>query len=263
MIIEYEFWHGRSAGNICVPYIPLARGSGASRVKAKLSQFAQILLMEIDRVKYEADCVEVPLWEFPYVFAQSHCRWITSFQNDWSIQVVVGGSCSDTKTINTGVRQDSMLTPTLSILLIIDMLFIDNIRYYADGSVKAAGRYWIIVCLLTDSQGILHLWTVIILPSYHTKCVRCEPLQPRSFSVWYGALPKIFFIALLQLWNKLPYAGTTECYDMFFKRGFNRVRALLWQVATQMRTILALHKSTRSGQQLPLSGSKTRPAIKK
>ncbi|RVE40593.1 hypothetical protein evm_014757, partial [Chilo suppressalis] len=51
-----------------------------------------------------------------------------------SIKVAVDGACSDSKSVNAGIPQGCVLSPTLFLLHINDMLQIDGIHCYADDS---------------------------------------------------------------------------------------------------------------------------------
>ncbi|KAA5557033.1 hypothetical protein F3G48_33080, partial [Pseudomonas aeruginosa] len=52
--------------------------------------------------------------------------------------VVVDGSCSDPRTVNAGVPQGCVLSPTLFILHINDLLHTSGIHCYADDSTVDA-----------------------------------------------------------------------------------------------------------------------------
>merc|ERR1711980_49343 len=64
--------------------------------------------------------------------------FISSFLSDRSIAVVVDGHCSSSKSINSGVPQGSVLSPTLFLLFINDLLNLTHcpIHSYADDSTR-------------------------------------------------------------------------------------------------------------------------------
>ncbi len=69
-----------------------------------------------------------------YGFHPSLCTFISSFLSDRSISAVVDGHCSSPKSINSGVPQGSVLSPTLFLLFINDLLSCthSNLHTYAD-----------------------------------------------------------------------------------------------------------------------------------
>ena len=71
-----------------------------------------------------------------YGIYPSLCSFISSFLSDRSIAVVVDGHCSSPKPINCGVPQGSVLSPTLFLLFINDLLSLTqcSIHSYADDS---------------------------------------------------------------------------------------------------------------------------------
>ncbi|CAK1594040.1 unnamed protein product [Parnassius mnemosyne] len=83
-----------------------------------------------DRVWHKALLSKLPSYGLP----EKLCNWITSFLVDRSIKVVVDGACSDYKPINADVPQGCVLSPTLFLLHINDMLLTGNIHCYADDS---------------------------------------------------------------------------------------------------------------------------------
>ena len=87
-----------------------------------------------DRVWHKALLPKLPSYGPP----EKPCDWIASFLNERSIKVVVDGLCSLPKSINTGVPQGSVLSPTLFILHINDMLSSNNMRCYTNDSTGDA-----------------------------------------------------------------------------------------------------------------------------
>ena len=68
------------------------------------------------------------------------CAWLSSFLKDRSLQVAIDGFLSDTFTINAGVPQGSILSPTLFLLYINDLLVKTKnpIFSFADNSTLAS-----------------------------------------------------------------------------------------------------------------------------
>ncbi len=69
-------------------------------------------------------------------FYPSLCTFILSFLSDRSIATVVDGHCSSSKPINSGVPRGSVLSPTLFLLFINDLVILTQclIQSYADDS---------------------------------------------------------------------------------------------------------------------------------
>ncbi|CAG5046898.1 unnamed protein product [Parnassius apollo] len=87
-----------------------------------------------DRVWHKALLSKLPSYGLP----EKLCDWITSFLADRSIKVVVDGASSDCKPINAGVPQGCVLSPTLFLLHINNMLQTRNIHCYADDNTGDA-----------------------------------------------------------------------------------------------------------------------------
>ncbi len=85
-----------------------------------------------DRVWHKSLLSKLP----SYGFYPSLCVFISSFLSGRSISAVVDCYCSKLKSINSGVPQGSVLTPTLFLLFINDLLSITDcpIQSYADDS---------------------------------------------------------------------------------------------------------------------------------
>lgn len=85
------------------------------------------------------------------------CKWVASFLSGRSIRAVVDGSCSVSMVIrvSAGVPQVSVLSPTLFLLHINDMLPIEGIHCYADdstGSTFYSGRAIIPYSVVVESR---------------------------------------------------------------------------------------------------------------
>lgn len=134
---QYGFRHGRSAGDLLV-YLT-HRWAEAIESKGEALAVSLDIAKAFDRVWHRALLSKLPSYGLP----ESLCNWVSSFLSERSIKVVVDGACSDTKPINAGVPQGSVLSPTLFILHINDMLQTSNIHCYADdstGDALYAGR---------------------------------------------------------------------------------------------------------------------------
>ncbi len=85
-----------------------------------------------DRVWHKSLLSKLP----SYGFYHSLSTFISSFLSDRSISDVVDGHCSTPITINSGVPQGSVLSPTLFLLFINDLLSCthSNLHAYADDS---------------------------------------------------------------------------------------------------------------------------------
>lgn len=69
-----------------------------------------------------------------YGLPEGLCNWVASFLSGRCIKSVIDGFCSESMPINAGVPQGSVLSPTLFIIHINDMLQISGLHCYADDS---------------------------------------------------------------------------------------------------------------------------------
>ena len=83
-----------------------------------------------DRAWHESLIFKLP----SYRFYPSLCTFISSFLSDHSITDVVDGHCSSPKTINSGVPLGSVISPTLFLLFINNLVNLTQcpINSYAD-----------------------------------------------------------------------------------------------------------------------------------
>lgn len=129
---QYGFRRRRSAGDLLV-YLAhkwaeaIENGGEALAVSLDVAK-------AFDRVWHKALLSKLPSYGIP----ESLCKWVASFLTDRSIKVVVDGACSDPKLVNAGVPQGCVLSPTLFLLHINDLLKISNVHCYADDSTGDA-----------------------------------------------------------------------------------------------------------------------------
>ncbi len=127
---QYGFRKGRSAGEL----LSLLTDSWSS----SLSRFGETFSVALDiskafdRVWHKSLLSKLPCFGFyPSLFS-----FISSFLSGRSISAVLDGHCSSPKPINSSVPQGSVLSPTLFLLFISDLLSATNrlIHSYADDS---------------------------------------------------------------------------------------------------------------------------------
>lgn len=129
---QYGFRHDRSAGDLLV-YLT-HRWAEAVESKGEALAVSLDIAKAFDRVWHRALLAKLPSYGIP----EGLCNWIASFLSDRSIRVAVDGCCSDVKPIDAGVPQGCVLSPTLFILHINDMLQTGSIHCYADDSTGDA-----------------------------------------------------------------------------------------------------------------------------
>ena len=127
---QYGFRKGRSTGDL----LAFLTDSWSSSLSGFGETFTVALDISkaFDRVWHKSLISKLP----SYGFYPSLCTFISSFLSDRSIAVVVDGHCSSSKPINSGVPQGSVLSPTLFLLFINDLLSLTQcpIHSYADDS---------------------------------------------------------------------------------------------------------------------------------
>jgi hypothetical protein len=129
---QYGFRKGRSAGDLLV-YLT-HRWAQAIESKGEALAVSLDVAKAFDRVWHKALLSKLPSYGLP----EKLCGWVGSFLADRCIKVVVDGACSDSLSVNAGVPQGCVLSPTLFLLHINDMLQTCSIHCYADDSTGDA-----------------------------------------------------------------------------------------------------------------------------
>lgn len=145
-----------------------------------------------------------------YTFYPALCSFLSSFLSGHSIAAVVDGLCSTPKPINSGVPQGSVLSPTLFLLFINDLLSLTNcpIHSYADDTTlyysTSSNRHPNLQKLqISRNEATEHLISDLPIIS---------DLSRRNFS-FLKCLKKInFFIYQLDkiFHATIPYSSTTH-----------------------------------------------------
>ena len=127
---QYGFQQGRSTGDL----LTVLSNSWSSSLRDYGESYAIALDISkaFDRVWHKSLVSKLP----SYGFYPSICAFISNFLSGRSIAAVVDGHCSSSKSINSGVPQGSVLSPTLFLLFINDLLNCTSnpIHSYADDS---------------------------------------------------------------------------------------------------------------------------------
>ena len=127
---QYGFRKGRSTGDL----LAFLTESWSSSFRGFGETFAVALDISkaFDRVWHKSLISKLP----SFGFYPSLCTFILSFLSNRSIAATVDGHCSSPKSINSGVPQGSVLSPTLFLLFINDLLSLTQspIHSYADDS---------------------------------------------------------------------------------------------------------------------------------
>ncbi|KAK3884497.1 hypothetical protein Pcinc_011235 [Petrolisthes cinctipes] len=127
---QYGFRQGRSTGDL----LSLLSDSWSTSFRNFGETFTVALDISkaFDRVWHKALISKLP----SFGFYPSLCTFISDFLSGRSIAAVVDGHCSSSKSINSGVPQGSVLSPTLFLLFINDLLTCTSspIHSYADDS---------------------------------------------------------------------------------------------------------------------------------
>ncbi|XP_045492437.1 uncharacterized protein LOC123691896 [Colias croceus] len=129
---QYGFRHGRSACDLLV--FLTHRWAAAIESKGEALAVSLDVAKAFDRVWHRALLSKLTSYGLP----EKLRTWIASFLAARNIRVLVDGSCSELMPVNAGVPQGCVLSPTLFLLHINDMLQISNIHCYADDSTGDA-----------------------------------------------------------------------------------------------------------------------------
>ena len=129
---QYGFRQGRSTGDLLA--FLTESWSSSFRSFGETFTVGLNILNAFDRVWHKSLISKLTSYGlYPYI-----CIFISSFLSDRSIIVVVDGHCSSPKTINSGVPQSSVLSSTLFLLFINDLLNLTQcpIHSYAHDNTK-------------------------------------------------------------------------------------------------------------------------------
>merc|ERR1712035_158174 len=133
---QYGFRKERSTGDL----LAFLTDSWSSSLRdfGETFSIALDISKAFDRVWHKSLISKLP----SYGIYPSLCSFISSFLSDRSIAVVVDGHCSSPKPINCGVPQGFVLSPTLFLLFINDLLNLTqcSIYSYADDSTLHFSR---------------------------------------------------------------------------------------------------------------------------
>ena len=127
---QYGFRRARSTGDL-LSYVTSV-WSSALRDYGESFVVALDISKAFDRVWHKSLLSKLPSFGFP----PSICSLLLNYLSDRSLSVVVDGSVSPPRSINSGVPQGCVLSPTLFLCFINDLLSItsNHIHSYADDS---------------------------------------------------------------------------------------------------------------------------------
>ena len=127
---QYGFRRGRSTGDLLV-YVTHCWGEVIENHGKALAVSLDIS-KAFDRVWHASLLSKLPAYGIPVGF----CSWISDFLRERLVRVVVDGCSSDPMAINAGVPQGSVLSATLFLLHINDLLQPGIVGYADDSTVS-------------------------------------------------------------------------------------------------------------------------------
>ncbi|XP_047997328.1 uncharacterized protein LOC125234949 [Leguminivora glycinivorella] len=126
---QYGFRRGRSTGDL-LAYVTHRCGEAIERNGEALAVSLDIS-KAFDRVWHASLLSKLPAYGIP----ADLCSWLSDFLSERSIRVVIDGCSSDLMAIDAGVPQGSVLSATLFLLHINDMLQPSIVGYADDSTV--------------------------------------------------------------------------------------------------------------------------------
>ncbi|RVE45150.1 hypothetical protein evm_010173 [Chilo suppressalis] len=130
---QYGFRPKRSTGDL-LAYLTHIWGEAIDKRGESLAISLDIA-KAFDRVWHKSLLSKLPAYGLPAQF----CSWVADFLHERRIRVLTDGSSSRFMSVNAGVPQGSVLSPTLFLLHINDLIPLGNIHCYADDSTVHAG----------------------------------------------------------------------------------------------------------------------------
>ncbi|RVE46780.1 hypothetical protein evm_008564 [Chilo suppressalis] len=132
---QYGFRPKRSTGGL-LAYLTHIWG-GAIDKRGESLAISLDIAKAFDRVWHKSLLSKLPAYCLPAQF----CSWVADFLHERRIRVLTDGSSSRFMSVNAGVPQGSVLSPTLFLLHINDLIPLGNIHCYADDSTVHAGLW--------------------------------------------------------------------------------------------------------------------------
>ncbi|KAL0879124.1 hypothetical protein ABMA27_004075 [Loxostege sticticalis] len=126
---QYGFRRGRSTGDLLV-YVTHCWGEAIENHGEAIAVSLDIS-KAFDRVWHASLLSKLPAYGIPAGF----CNWVADFLSERSIRVVIDGSFSELMAIDAGVPQGSVLSATLFLLHINDLLSSGIVGYADDSTV--------------------------------------------------------------------------------------------------------------------------------
>ncbi len=199
---QHGFRKGRSTGDL-LAFLSDSWSSSFSRF-GETYAVALDISKAFDRVWHKALLSKLP----SYGFYPALCSSLSSFLSGRSIAAVVDGHCSTPKPINSGVPQVSVLSPTLFLLFINDLLSLTNcpIHSYADDTTlhySASFKRQPIQQELEASRNDAAERLTSDLSIISDWGRRKFPSMPQKLNFYIYQLDKIFH-------RTIPYSSTTH-----------------------------------------------------